>query len=93
MKFTKIGTIKINGSVWKYGYGNTGITKGKRNDGLCVYQSKTIYINPKSIRSLEDIVCHEFLHARFPDLNEEAVDEAGEILGKALNAFKKHINI
>lgn len=92
MKFTKVGTVHINGSIWKYGYGNTGTTNGKKNDGLCVYQSKTIYINPQSTRSLEDIVCHEFIHARFPDLNEEAVDDAGDILGKVLNKFKNHLS-
>jgi hypothetical protein len=92
MKFHKIGSVQIDGKSWKYGYGNTGTTNGHKNDGLCVYKTKTIFINPNSTRSLEDIVCHEFIHARFPDLNEEAVDEAGEILGKVLNAFKNHHN-
>jgi hypothetical protein len=88
MTFKKIGSIKINGSNWKYGYGNTRTTNGHKNDGLCVYETKTIHINPKSSRSLEEVICHEFLHARFPDLSEEAVDEAGDILGKVINAFK-----
>jgi hypothetical protein len=91
MKFTKIGSIKINGSIWKYGYGNTGTTNGIKNDGLCSYHIKTIQINPQSTRSLEEVICHEFLHARFPDLTEEAVDSAGSILGKAINDFKNHL--
>ena len=88
MTFKKIGSIQINGSTWKYGYGNTRTTNGQKNDGLCVYETKTIYINPQPSISLEEIICHEVLHARFPDLSEEAVDDAGDILGKVINAFK-----
>jgi len=88
MTFKKIGNFKVNGTTWKYGYGNTGVTNGLQNDGLCAYHTKTIYINPKPTRSLEEVICHEFLHARFPDLSEEAVDNAGDILGKVINAFK-----
>jgi hypothetical protein len=90
MKFQKIGNIKINGANWKYGYGNTGCTKGNKNDGLCVYSTRSIVINPKSTRTLEDVICHESLHARFPDLSEEAVDNAANIIGEIINKFKTH---
>ena len=92
MKFKKIGSVKINGSIWVYGYGNTGTTKGHKNDGICCYHIKTIYINPQAERPLEEIICHELLHARFPDLSEESVEDAGDILGKVINEFKNHLN-
>jgi hypothetical protein len=88
MKFKKIGVIAINGHNWKYGYGNTGTTGGKKNDGLCVYETRTIFINPQSTRSLEDVICHETLHARFPDLSEESVDDAAGIMGEMIIKFK-----
>jgi len=88
MKFKKIGVIAINGRNWKYGYGNTGTIDGKKNDGLCVYETRTIFINPQSTRSLEDVICHEALHARFPDLSEESVDDAAGIMGEMIIKFK-----
>jgi len=91
MKFTRIGQIKINDRIWKYGYGDTQKTNGKPNDGLCVYETRTIIINPKSSRSIEDVLCHEILHARFPDLSEEAVDNAAEIMGKVIQQFKQDL--
>jgi hypothetical protein len=90
MKFKKIGSICINGKQWKYGFGNTGTTKGEKNDGLCIYTTRTICINPNSKRSLEDVICHEVLHARFPDLSEECVEDSASILGQVINKFKNH---
>jgi len=91
MTFEKIGQIKINDRLWKYGYGDTKKTNGSYNDGLCVYETRTIIINRKSSRSLEDVLCHEILHARFPDLSEEAVDNTGEIIGRVINKFRESL--
>lgn len=52
-------------------------------DGLCVKDDRTIYIHPDAIahRGIE-LVCHEIVHARLFDLDEECVDEIGRLVGE-----------
>jgi hypothetical protein len=84
----KVGTIKINGKLWKYGWGDGRKYKNIPVDGLCDYNAKTIIISRKSTRSLEEVACHEVLHARFPDLTEESIFEVGEIVGEIVQKIK-----
>lgn len=45
-------------------------------DGDCNWQSRTVRLH-QSLRGLAllDAILHELLHARFPDLSEEAVED------------------
>ena len=80
MKFDKIGTIAINGVEWEYGWGDCGTTKGRKDQGKCDYANKRIVIAKKRKCNLLDVVCHEVVHARFPDLKEDAVEEIGNLV-------------
>ncbi len=62
--------------------------KFKKIGVIAINGPRTIFINPQSTRSLEDVICHETLHARFPDLSEEAVDDAAGIMGEIIIKFK-----
>jgi hypothetical protein len=76
MNFKRIGYVKINERRWEYGWGNC-----KDALGLCDYEKRRIVISRKGGCDLVDVVSHEALHARFPDLKEEAVNELGTIVG------------
>ena len=76
----KIVKKTINGKSWKILFGHAGKTKKVDNDGICDYEKKTIFINPKSQRILLNVLSHELLHARFPDLDEDCVEEMGELI-------------
>jgi len=85
MKFKKIASLTINGARWSIGYGNPG----KNTDGICDYEKRRITISRGSTRNLVDVLAHEILHARFPDLNEESVNEAAGIIDEAYGAFSQ----
>jgi len=89
MKFQPIGQVSINGSKWVVGYGFPGTTNGKTDDGCCDYKRRRITINRRSTRSLVDVLAHETIHARFPDLAEAAVNDCADIIGKAYDLFSK----
>jgi hypothetical protein len=76
----KIVKKKINEKIWKIKFGHAGKTDGVDNDGICDYETRTIFINPKSGRSLVNVLSHELLHARFPDLEEDAIEEMGSLI-------------
>jgi hypothetical protein len=76
----KIVKKKINGKIWKIQFGHAGKTDGVDNDGICDYETRTIFINPKSGRSFINVLSHELLHARFPDLEEDAIEEMGTLI-------------
>lgn len=76
----KIIKKKINGKIWKIQFGHAGKTDKIDNDGICDYEKRTIFINPKSGRSFINVLSHELLHARFPDLEEDAVEDMGTII-------------
>jgi hypothetical protein len=52
-------------------------------DGLCDKDSRTIYLHPDSLgdRGIE-LVCHEIVHARCFDLDEECVEEIGRLVSE-----------
>lgn len=80
---------KINGQNWKIQFGHAGKTDGVDNDGICDYDKRTIFINPKSGRSLLNVLSHELLHARFRDLEEDAVEEMGTLIEEAYEEIQK----
>jgi hypothetical protein len=76
----KIVKKKINGKLWKIQFGHAGKTDKVNNDGICDYEKRTIFINPNSGRSLINVLSHELLHARFPDLEEDAIEDMGTLI-------------
>jgi hypothetical protein len=85
----KIIKKSINGKTWKIRIGHAGKTNGVDNDGICDYASRTIFINPKCERSMLNVLCHELLHARFPDLEEEAVEDMGTLLAESYEEMEE----
>lgn len=85
MRFKNIASIEINEAQWSIGYGHPG----KNNDGICDYTNHRITISNKSVRSLLDVLAHEILHARFPDLTEESINETARIINDVYSAFPK----
>lgn len=72
--------VRINGDLWKVCFGDAGKTDGIPNDGICIYDERKIVINKTSERHLLNVVSHELLHARFRDLEEDAIEEMGGII-------------
>jgi hypothetical protein len=73
--------VKIDGKPWKI---KLQRPPGREAyDGLCVKDDRTIYLHPDAIghRGIE-LVCHELIHARLFDIDEEAVDEIGRLAGE-----------
>lgn len=89
MKFQQLGQVSIQGVKWVVGYGFPGTTNGKTDDGCCNYKQRRIIINRRSTRSLVDVLAHEAIHARFPDLAEAAVDDCATIIGQVHDLFSK----
>jgi hypothetical protein len=85
--FRKICTTTINGQRWEIGFGYTGKTNGKINEGLCDRPKRRIIFKSKSNGrkcTLIDVGVHELLHAYLECLHEDAVNEFGEICGRVL---------
>lgn len=81
MKVTSSKRIKIDGKWWTV---RIARPPGRETlDGLCDADTRTIYLHPKAIprRSVE-LICHEVVHARLFDLDEECVDEIGRVVGE-----------
>jgi hypothetical protein len=91
VRFRAIGNIKINGQEWTIGYGHTGFTPdGRLNEGLCEYTTRRIVIDRGRVCGLLDVLAHEIIHARLPDLSEKAVNDVGELIQEAYNLVSKH---
>jgi hypothetical protein len=60
---------------------------GGRTDGLCDYETRTIYVSPRSGEQRATLL-HEVLHAALPDLDEAAIRETEEALEMALRMFE-----
>ena len=79
--------VKINlaGEVWKIKFMNMHATL----HGECDADAKTIRINNKTPKNqVIEILIHECLHAIFPYLTEETVDEAAIELGLMLKKLE-----
>ena len=76
-------TVYIGGERWKV----TRASRLRKNYGECHYAAKTIRIC-STLRGLDllDTLIHEVIHARWPDLSEEAVEEVATTLAGILDA-------
>lgn len=81
--------VRINGDLWKVCFGDAGKTGGIPNDGICIYDERKIVINKERERSLVNVLSHELLHARFPDIEEDAIEEAGTLIGEVYEEMMK----
>ena len=91
MSFRKICSAMFNGKRWQIGFGYTGKTRGKMDDGICRYQSKRIIIQGKHrgrLISLEEACIHECAHAAFPMIMEEDIDAFAATTAKVLAKLK-----
>jgi hypothetical protein len=93
MRFQKIGTLIINDKRWSYGWGDAGRVKSAPNDGICNYEKRRIIINRKPKRSFANVFCHELAHARFPDLEEQSIEELGSLLEEMHREMLKSIAV
>jgi hypothetical protein len=89
LKFHCVTKVEINGKKWEVGYGHPGTTKGKTDDGICRYAERRIIINRRASRSLLDVLAHELIHARLPDLSEESVEATANLVAKTYDEFSK----
>jgi hypothetical protein len=76
--------ISIDGKPWRIKIQRPPARESY--DGLCVKDDRTIYIHPDAIahRGIE-LACHEIVHARLFDLDEECVDEIGRLVSEVCN--------
>lgn len=81
MKRVPTKRVSIDGKVWRVKIQRPPAKQAY--DGLCVKDDRTIWIHPDAIahRGIE-LVCHELIHARLFDIDEEAVDEIGRLTGE-----------
>lgn len=85
----KVVKVRINGDLWKVMFGDAGKTDGIPNDGICIYDDRKIIINRQPERNLVNVLSHELLHARFRDLEEDAVEEMGNIIEEVYEQMNK----
>lgn len=76
----KVRRLRIRGAPWRIVIGRPPLNKC---EGLCVYQTRTIYVRPNSPDRSATAV-HEILHACFPDIEEAAIREAEEAIMEGL---------
>jgi len=72
--------VRINGKLWTIRFGMPGKTEGVTDDGCCDYDKRIITINPNSQSNLLNVLSHELIHARLSDLQEETVEELGNLI-------------
>ena len=86
MKFRCVGKLNIAGKKWEVGYGNPG----KGNDGICDYDKQRITIAPnRRVRGLANVVAHEVIHARLPDVSEESVESTACLIEIAIDLLSE----
>lgn len=93
MSFKKICTATILGKRWVIGFGFPGRTRGVVDDGSADKIQRRIVIHAARngrTRSLVECTVHELLHARFPDIEEEAVNEFGELVARVYEKLSHH---
>ena len=81
MKRTPTKRVSIDGKAWRIKLQRPPAREAF--DGLCSKDDRTIYIHPDAIahRGIE-LVCHEVVHARLFDLDEECVEEIGRLVSE-----------
>jgi hypothetical protein len=91
MSFKRVCSALFNGKRWQIGFGMTGMTNGKVDDGVCRYHSKRIVIHRKvkgRVVSLEEATIHECAHAAFPMIMEDDIDRFAAATSKVLAKMK-----
>lgn len=72
--------VKILGRLW------TLVKKHPPHplyDGLCCYDNRQIMFAPAGLRTRRlELLAHELLHARFRELDEESILEAGRLIDR-----------
>lgn len=89
MRRVRTKRVTIDGKPWKV---KLQRPPGREAyDGLCVKDDRVIYLHPDAIghRGIE-LVCHELIHARLFDIDEDAVDEIGRLAGEVCQWVAKH---
>jgi hypothetical protein len=52
-------------------------------DGLCCYDERKIMLGPSGLKTRRlELLSHELLHARFQELDEESILDAGRLIGR-----------
>ena len=83
--------ITIDGKLWRIKL-KRPLTR-TTHDGLCIKDDRTIYIHPDAVASRGiELVCHEIVHARLFDLDEECVDELGRLVSEVINWVARQNN-
>lgn len=84
MRRTPTKRVSIDGKTWRVKIQRPPAREAY--DGLAVRDDRTIYIHPDAIshRGIE-LVAHELLHARFWDIEEDAIDEIGLRIAEVCN--------
>jgi hypothetical protein len=84
MKRTPTKRVALDGKCWR--------VKIKRPperecvDGLCVKDDRSVYIHPEAIAHRgKELVIHELLHARFWDIEEDAIAEVSLVIAEVLD--------
>jgi hypothetical protein len=55
-------------------------------DGLCVRDDRSVYIHPDAIAHRgKELVIHELLHARFWDIEEDAIAEVSLVIAEVMD--------
>jgi hypothetical protein len=91
MSFRRICSAIFNKKRWQIGFGWTGKTNGKVDDGVCRYHQQRIVIHGKHrgrIVSLEEACIHECAHAAFPMILEDDIDRFASATAKVLKKLK-----
>jgi len=88
MKRVPTKRVRIEGKLWRI---KLKRPPGRKTvAGLCDKGERIIYLHPKDIskRGIE-LACHEILHARLFDIDEEAVEEIGRLTAEACSWLLK----
>lgn len=77
MSRRQVRRVCVRGKTWRI-----ALARPPRNDceGLCVWETRMIYIRPRAKCPPVRVAVHEILHAALPDLREEAIEEVEEAL-------------
>jgi hypothetical protein len=76
-------TVYIAGQRWKVQWD----CRLRGCYGICDYETKTIKLAAgMDTADLVDTILHEFIHARWPDLDETAVSDMAETCSRFLDA-------
>ena len=83
----ELGTIRIRGKQWSYGYGDPGITKGLPDDGAYQPSKRRIILRRGARTPLLELVAHEVAHAYFPEARETTITKFAEAFTEVYTRF------